>query len=129
MSLGIPLGAILMRMTRASMLEVVKEDFITVAKAKGLSNFKIYFKHALKNALMPVLTILGLQFGSLLTGTVVTETIFDWPGIGTLLFSAIQQRNYPVVQGCVLFISTIYILVNLGTDISYAFVNPRVRLK
>ena len=127
-SLGLALAAILMRMTRASMLEVIKEDYIRVAKAKGLSNFKVYFKHALANALMPIITILGLQFGALLTGAVITETIFDWPGIGTLFFRAIQERNYPLVQGCVLFISLTYVSVNFFTDLSYGFVNPKIRL-
>lgn len=127
-SLGLALSAILMRMTRASMLEVKKEDYIRTAQSKGLPPRTIYFKHALRNALMPVITIVGLQFGALLTGTVITETIFDWPGIGTLFYSAIQQRNYPLVQGCVLFISLIYVIVNLLTDIAYAIANPKVRL-
>lgn len=127
-SLALGLSAVILRMTRASVLEVLNEDYILVAKAKGLPSWKIYLRYALGNALMPILTILGLQFGALLTGTVITETIFDWPGIGTLFFEAIQQRNYPVVQGCVLFISLTYVFVNLLTDISYALVNPKVRL-
>lgn len=126
--LGLSLSAILMRMTRASMLEVIKEDYIRTALSKGVSKPMIYFKHALRNALMPVITIVGLQFGALLTGTVITETIFDWPGIGSLFYEAIQQRNYPLVQGCVLFISFTYVFVNLVTDVSYAFANPKVRL-
>ncbi len=126
--LGLSLSAILMRMTRASMLEVIKEDYIRTAVSKGVSKGMVYFKHALRNALMPVITIVGLQFGALLTGTVITETIFDWPGIGSLFFEAIQQRNYPVVQGCVLFISLTYVFVNLLTDLAYAAVNPKVRL-
>ncbi len=128
LSLAVMLSAIVMRMTRSQMLDVIKEDYIMVARAKGLSPLPIYFKHALMNALSPIITILGLQVGALLTGTVITETIFDWPGIGTLLFSAIQQRDYPLVQGCVLFIAVTYVLVNLVTDLSYAIVNPRVRL-
>lgn len=128
LSLALSLAAILMRMTRASMLEVIKEDYVTVAKAKGVHPFFVYFKHALGNAMMPIITILGLQFGALLTGTVITETIFDWPGIGTLLFDSIQQRNYPLVQGCVLVIAFIYVLVNLITDLAYGVVNPKVRL-
>jgi peptide/nickel transport system permease protein len=128
LSLAIALSAIVMRMTRASMLEVVKEDYINVARAKGLHPSKVYFKHALANALMPIITIVGLQFGALLTGTVITETIFDWPGIGTLLYSGIQQRNYPIVQGCVLLIAVIYVVVNLLTDLAYAAANPKVRL-
>ena len=127
-SLALALSAIILRMTRASMLEVVKEDYIRTARAKGLGDGVIYFKHALRNALMPVITIIGLQFGALLTGTVITETIFDWPGVGTLLFAAIQQRNYPLVQACILFISVIYVLVNLLVDLTYAVVNPKVRL-
>lgn len=126
--LGLSLSAILMRMTRASMLEVIKEDYIRTAVSKGVSKTTLYFKHALRNALMPVITIVGLQFGALLTGTVITETIFDWPGIGSLFFEAIQQRNYPVVQGCVLFISLTYVFVNLLTDLAYALANPKVRL-
>ena len=127
-SLGMALGAILMRMTRAAMLEVIKEDFVRTAHSKGLHPTLIYFKHTLRNALMPIITIVGLQFGALLTGTVITETIFDWPGIGTLFFDAIQQRDYPLVQGCVLFIACTYVFVNLVTDIAYAIANPKVRL-
>ncbi|MEC9284002.1 MAG: nickel ABC transporter permease [Bdellovibrionota bacterium] len=128
-SLAIALSAIIMRMTRTSMLEVIKEDYIRTAKSKGLAGGKIYFKHALRNALMPIITIIGLQFGALLTGTVITETIFDWPGIGTLFFSAIQERNYPLVQACILTVSLTYVAVNLLVDIAYAAVNPQVRLK
>lgn len=126
--LGLSLSAILMRMTRASMLEVNKEDYIRTAVSKGVPKTKVLFKHALRNALIPIITIVGLQFGALLTGTVITETIFDWPGIGSLFYEAIQQRNYPVVQGSVLFISFIYVAVNLLTDLAYAFANPKVRL-
>jgi len=128
-SLGLPLAAIMMRMTRASMLDVIKEDYIRTARSKGMGNFLVYSKHALRNALMPVITILGIQLGALLTGTVITETIFDWPGIGTLFFSSIQQRNYPLVQGCVLLISTTYVVVNLATDVMYGVVNPKVRVQ
>lgn len=127
-SLASGLTAILMRMTRASMLEVIREDYVTVARAKGVHPVKIYFKHALRNALMPIITIVGLQVGALLTGTVIVETIFDWPGIGTLFFNAIQKRDYTLVQGCVLFISLTYVFVNLATDIFYAVANPKVRL-
>ncbi len=118
--------AILLRMTRTSMLDVIREDYIRVAKAKGLNSFKLYFVHALINAIFPLLTIIGLILGALLTGTVIIETIFDWPGIGTLIYEAIQQRDYPVVQGCVLVISLIYVLVNLLTDLSYKVFNPKV---
>lgn len=129
LSLAIPLSAVILRISRASMLEVTGEDFIRTARAKGLSERKVYMVHALRNALIPVITIVGLQLGALLTGTVITETIFDWPGIGTLLLSAIQQRDYPVVQGCVLFIAFIYVAVNFLTDLAYGFANPRIRLE
>lgn len=129
LSLAIPLSAVTLRVTRASMLEVIGEDYIRTARSKGLGEKKIYLVHALRNALIPVITIVGLQLGALLTGTVITETIFDWPGIGTLLLSAIQQRDYPVVQGCVLFIAFIYVLVNFLTDVAYGFANPRIRLE
>ncbi|MCB0406703.1 MAG: ABC transporter permease, partial [Bdellovibrionales bacterium] len=128
MSLALPLSAILIRVTRASMLEVIHEDYIRTAYSKGLSSMTVYFKHALKNALIPIITIVGLQTGALLTGTVITETIFDWPGIGTLLFDSIQRRDYPTVQGCVLVIAFIFVLVNLVTDLLYSFVNPKVQL-
>jgi peptide/nickel transport system permease protein len=126
-SLALPLGAVILRMTRAAVLDVLNEDYIRTARSKGLGNMKIYFKHALRNALIPIVTIIGLQLSALLTGTVVTETIFDWPGIGSLVFTAIQRRDYPLVQGCVLFVATIYVLVNLLTDLMYGVVNPKVR--
>lgn len=129
LTLASGLSSILMQTTRASMLEVLNEDYLRTAKAKGASPAAIYFKHALRNALMPIITVVGLQFGALLTGTVIIETIFDWPGIGTLLFQGIQNRNYPLVQGCVLFIACIYVFVNFLTDIAYALVNPKVRLE
>lgn len=127
LSLALPLGAILMRMTRASIKETLTQDFIKVAYSKGISKFSLYFKHALKNSLIPVITVVGLQVGSLLTGTVITETIFSWPGIGTLLFDAIQQRDYPIVQACILIIATIYIIVNFLTDMLYTLANPKVQ--
>ncbi|MCM2280233.1 MAG: ABC transporter permease [Bdellovibrionaceae bacterium] len=122
------LSSVLMQTTRASMIEVAKEDYLNTARAKGASPFRVWFKHALGNALMPIITVLGLQFGALLTGTVIIETIYDWPGLGTLLFQGIQQRNYPLVQGCVLFTACIYVLVNVATDLAYAAANPKVRL-
>lgn len=128
LSLGLSLSAILMRMTRASMLEVIENDYIRTARAKGLHPFFVYFKHALRNALIPVITIIGLQFGSLITGSVVTETIFDWPGIGTLFYSSILNRDYPLVQGCILFIALSYVMVNFLTDIMYMIVNPQIRV-
>jgi peptide/nickel transport system permease protein len=128
LSLALPLGAVITRMTRASVHEVLNEDFIRTARSKGLSDRTVYFKHALRNALIPIVTIVSLQLGALLTGTVITETIFDWPGIGTLLFGAIQRRDYPVVQACILMVACIYVLVNLLGDIMYGVVNPRVRM-
>jgi peptide/nickel transport system permease protein len=126
-SLALPLGAIIMRMTRSQMLEVIREDYIRTARAKGIPSWLVYFKHALANALSAIITIVGLQVGALLTGTVITETIFDWPGLGTLLYGGITQRDYPVVQGCVLLIALTYVGVNLLTDLAYGLVNPRVR--
>ncbi|CAN5725033.1 ABC transporter permease [soil metagenome] len=128
LTLSMGLAAILTQVTRASMIEVVREDFVNVARAKGAGPIRLWFKHALSNAMMPIITIIGLQFGALLTGTVIVETIFDWPGVGTLLFQSIQQRNYPLVQGCVLFIAFTYVAVNLLTDLAYAVANPKVRL-
>ena len=127
-SLGLALSAILMRVTRANMLEVVKEEYMRTARAKGVPPWKIYFRHGLRNALTPIITIVGIQFGALLTGTVITETIFDWPGLGSLMFQGIQNRNYPVVQGCVLLFATTYVTVNLVTDLLYSWANPKMRM-
>ncbi len=127
-TLGTALAAILARMLRASLLEIYHEDFITTAKAKGLSKTAVYGKHALRNALLPVVTILGLQLGTLLGGAVITEVVFDWPGIGQLLIESIQRRDYPVVQACILLISVAYITVNSLTEIVYAWLDPRIRL-
>ncbi len=126
-TLGTGMSAKLMRMTRSSMLEVLNRDFVRTAKAKGLPRLKVVLKHALRNALIPVVTIIGLQFGALLTGAIIVEKIFARPGVGTLLLDAIEQRNYLIVQGCVLFISFTYIVVNLATDLFYGFVDPRIR--
>ena len=126
-SLALPLGAVILRMTRASMLNILSEDYMRTARSKGASNFRVFFHHGLRNALIPIITILGLQLGALLTGTVITETIFDWPGIGSLLFSAVQRRDYPLVQGTLLLIATVYVVVNLLTDIAYGLVDPRIR--
>ena len=128
-TLGLALSAILMRMTRASLLDVLGQDYVQTARAKGLSEFRVQWKHALRNALIPVITILSLQLGALLSGTVITETIFDWPGLGELLYRAIQARDYPLVQGCVLVIACLYVLVNLAADFAYTLVNPQVRLE
>lgn len=128
-TLGTAMAALLSRMVRASMLEVINQEYITTARAKGVPEVRVIFKHALKNALVPVVTIVGLQFGALLAGAIITETIFSWPGVGRLLIQAINTRDYPLVQGCVLIISISYVFVNLVTDIMYAYVDPRIRLK
>jgi peptide/nickel transport system permease protein len=107
-------------------LEVLGEDYIRTARAKGLSPAAVLWGHALRNAWLPVLTLVGLQLGGLLGGAVITETVFAWPGVGSLLVDAIQGRDYPVVQGCVLLISLAYVLVNTGTDLVYAWVDPRI---
>lgn len=127
-TLSLGLMAILTQVTRASMLEVMKEDFVRTAKAKGASTAQVYFRHALANAAIPIITVSALQFGAVLTGTVIVETIFDWPGLGTLLFQGIQNRDYPLVQGCVLVVALIYVLVNLGAELLYAWANPKVRV-
>lgn len=127
-TLGTALAAILTRMTRASVLEVIREQYIVTARAKGLAEKRVLFKHALKNALIPVITILGLQFGALLSGSIITETIFSWPGVGRLVIQAVNQRDYPLIQGCVLFIALSYVLVNLVTDLFYSVADPRIRV-
>lgn len=126
-TLGTALAAFLTRMIRSSMLDELGKDYIRTARAKGLSQRRIIYRHALKNALIPVVTIVGLQFGTLLTGAIITETIFSWPGIGRMTIQAINQRNYPLVQGAILFISATYILINTLTDIAYAWLDPRIR--
>ncbi len=127
-TLGTALAAIVSRITRASMLEVLRADYVRTARAKGLKPVVVILKHAFRSALIPVVTIIGLQFGVLLAGTVVTEKIFNWPGIGSLLLQGIERRDYPVVQGCVLTIAFTFILVNLLTDLLYARLDPRVQL-
>jgi ABC-type dipeptide/oligopeptide/nickel transport system permease component len=127
-TLGAALSAILTRMVRGSMLEELSSDYVRTARAKGLSTSAVLFRHAFRNALIPIITILGLQFGTLLAGTIITETIFSWPGIGRLTVQAISSRDYPLLQGCILVISLSYVLVNLLTDIFYALVDPRVRM-
>jgi len=128
-TLGSGMSAILTRMTRSSVLEVLHEEYITTARSKGLHEGIIIFKHALRNALIPVITIIGFQVGALLSGALITETIFAWPGLGRLTIRAIQTRDYPLVQGCVLFISFVYVFVNLLTDLTYAWVDPRIRFE
>jgi peptide/nickel transport system permease protein len=127
-TLGTGLAAVLSRMVRSSLLEVLGEDFIRTARAKGLPPHRVILHHGLRNALLPVITLLGLQLGALLAGAVITETVFSWPGIGLLTIEAIQSRDYPVVQACVLLISLGYVLANLLTDIAYAWADPRIRL-
>ncbi len=127
-TLGAALAAILTRMVRGAMLEELSSDYVRTARAKGLSEVAVLVRHALRNALIPIITILGLQFGTLLAGTIVTETIFSWPGIGRLTVQAISARDYPLLQGCILVIALSYVLVNLLTDFLYAFIDPRVRL-
>jgi peptide/nickel transport system permease protein len=129
LTLGTALAAILSRMVRGSLLEVLNEDFMRTARAKGLAPRAVILHHGLRNALIPVITVLGLQLGALLGGAVITETVFSWPGIGLLTVEAIQRRDYPVLQGCVLLISVAYVLVNMLTDMVYAWVDPRVRLE
>jgi len=128
-TLGASLAAILTRMVRTSVIEELSSDYVRTARAKGLSPAAVLFRHAFRNALIPILTILGLQFGTLLAGTIVTETIFSWPGIGRLAVQAINARDYPLLQGCILLIAVSYVLVNLLTDFVYALVDPRVRLE
>lgn len=127
LTLGFGLAAILTRMTRASMLEVLHEDFIRTARAKGLAERSVILRHVLRAALLPIVTVLGLQLGSLLAGTVITETIFSWDGIGRLLVESIEKRDYPVTQACVLVVALVYVMVNLATDIIYIKIDPRVR--
>ena len=121
--------AIVARMTRSAMLEVLRQDYIKTAKAKGLSQFKVVFKHALRNALIPVVTTIGLQFGVLLGGAILTETIFAWPGVGKWMYDAVMQRDYMVIQNGTLFIAGLFVIINLGVDVLYAVINPRISVK
>jgi peptide/nickel transport system permease protein len=127
LTLGFGLSAILTRMTRTSLLEVLNDDYIRTARAKGLTEQSVILRHALRAALLPIITIIGLQMGSLLAGTVITETIFSWDGIGRLLVESIEKRDYPVTQACVLIVALSYVLVNLLTDTLYRFADPRVK--
>ena len=126
-TMGGALAAILTRMVRTSMLEELSQDYVRTARAKGLSERTVVYKHALRNAMIPVLTVVGLQFGALLAGAIVTETVFSWPGIGRLTVQAISNRDYYLVQGCILAIGLTYIAVNLLTDVLYSVANPRIR--
>jgi ABC-type dipeptide/oligopeptide/nickel transport system permease component len=126
-TLGSGLSAKLMRLLRSSLLESLSQDYIRTARAKGASEQRVVWRHAMRNALIPVTTVLGLQLGALLTGALIVEKVFARPGIGSLLLSAIEQRNYMIVQGCVLFIAAAYVLVNLLTDLLYGLIDPRIR--
>ena len=128
-TLGAALAAILARMTRASVLEELRELYVLAARARGLSRTRAVVRHAFRNSLIPIVTIVGLQFGAVLTGTIITETIFAWPGVGRLLIQAISFRDYPLVQGCILFISITYVFVNLVTDLAYGWLDPRIRFE
>ncbi len=126
-TLGAPLAAVLARMTRASVLEELREVYVLAARARGVSAARAILHHALRNSLIPIVTVLGLQFGGLLTGAVITETIFAWPGVGRLLVQSITARDYPVVQGCILLIAITYVGVNLAIDLLYGVLDPRMR--
>ena len=126
-SLGAALAAILARMTRATLLEELREQYVVAARARGVSRFRAVMRHAFRNSLIPVVTLMGLQFGAVLTGAVITETIFAWPGIGRLLVQSIGFRDYPLVQGCILLIAVTYLAVNLLTDLAYGVLDPRIR--
>jgi len=128
LTLGTGMAAVLARMLRSSLLETLSEDYVRTARAKGLSPAAVLRRHALRNAALPVVTVFGMQAGALFAGAVITETVFAWPGVGSLLVEAIQRRDFPVVQGCVLLISTTYVVVNAGTDLAYAWLDPRVRV-
>jgi peptide/nickel transport system permease protein len=128
-SLGGALAAILARMTRATLLEELREPYVQAARGRGASRTRAILRHAFRNSLIPVVTLLGLQFGAVLTGAVITETIFAWPGIGRLLIQSIGFRDYPLVQGCILFIAVTYVAVNLLTDLAYGALDPRIRFE
>ena len=126
-TLGTALAAILARMTRASLIDELDQLYVVAARARGLTRTRTVMAHAFRNSLIPVVTLLGLQFGAVLTGTIITETIFSWPGVGRLLIQAINFRDYPLVQGCILFIAITYVGVNLLVDLAYAWLDPRIR--
>lgn len=128
-TLGTGCMASITRITRSSMLEVVRQDYIRTAKAKGVSSRVVIYKHALKNALIPVVTVVGLQFGSLLGGAVLTESVFSWPGVGTYLVNSIKAKDTPAVLGCVIIFCICFSIVNLVVDILYAYIDPRIKSK
>lgn len=127
LTLGLPVAAVIARISRSAMLEVLGQDYVTTARAKGLGERTVILRHALRNALIPIITIVGVQAGSLLSGAVVTETVFNWPGVGRLFIDSIGRRDMPLVQGSVIFIAALFALVNLVVDVMYAFVDPRIR--
>lgn len=127
-TLGTALAAILARMTRASVLEELREQYVIAARARGATRARAVLAHALRNSLIPVVTILGLQLGAVLTGSIITETIFSWPGVGRLLIQSINFRDYPMVQGCILLIAVTYVAMNLLTDLVYGWLDPRIRV-
>ena len=127
LTLGAPLAAVLARMTRASVIDELRELYVTAARARGLSRTRAVLRHAFRNSLIPIVTVLGLQVGAVLTGAVITETIFAWPGVGRLLIQSIGFRDYPLVQGCILLIAVTYVSVNLLTDLAYGLLDPRIR--
>jgi peptide/nickel transport system permease protein len=127
LSLGFVRAAVLTRMTRSSMLEVLGEDYIRTARSKGLPERIVVYKHAFRNAIIPVITIIGLQAGDLMAGAIIIENVFYLPGVGRLVFEAIGQRDLPVVQGVVLFIATVIVIVNFVTDVAYRYLDPRIR--
>ncbi len=126
LTLGLATTALIARITRSSMLDVLGQDYITTARSKGLVERVVVYKHALKNALIPVVTVMGLQFGTLLGGAVLTETVFSWPGVGRLMVDSILARDYPVVQGAVLILAVFFVMINLVVDVIYAFLDPRI---
>jgi len=128
-TLGAALAAILARMTRASLIDELRELYVLAARARGISRVRAVIAHALRNSLIPIVTIIGLQLGAVLTGTIITETIFAWPGVGRLLIQAISFRDYPLVQGCILFIAVTYVAMNLLVDLAYAWLDPRIRFQ
>lgn len=128
LTLGLPMAAVLMRVTRASMLEVLRQDYVTFAEAKGLAPLRVLFGHALKNALIPTVTVVALELGSLLGGSMIVETVFGWPGLGRVVVESIFTRNYPLIQAAILLYAVTYVLLNFGADLLYTVLNPRVRL-
>ena len=129
LTLGLSMTALLTKMIRGTFYAETNKPYVLFAKAKGLSNIQIVFKHIFKNAMIPVLTVMGLQFGSLISGVIITETVFSWQGLGSLLINGIRFRDYPLIQGLVLFILLMYLLINFMIDFSYLFFNPKLRRK